>query len=251
MNRGRWNVDEQGQVDGDVSSGVPFPPRNVGAGGGLPPWHLWGNTQLLTTTIQDSSLATRTATPGNLVRIGYKRPETWRWLLAAKLVDGPDATAVEQTQVEVAFDLIVGIGRAAVLLQPQGVPTQDKAFEQYFFQWGGGPALLFPRGVQIYTSQVLAPNRVLRTNPPFPNQDGFPVAGAFVTGPSVIDHIVAQDLQLNCRIIALAPPGAPQLGGTVTVEVSGLFSPQTHVRPDWFGDGEPAQQFTGAETGGA
>lgn len=243
-------IDESGQVDGDAATGVPFPSREVGAGGGLPPWHLWGNTQVLQTTVQDSSAATRTATPGNLVRIGYKRPETWQWLFAAQLISGPDATVTESCQVEVAFDLIVGIGRSNVLLQPQGVPFQDKAFEQYFFTWGGGAGLVFPRGVQLYSSQVLAPNRQYTANPPFPNQDGFPVPGAFVTGPSVIDHIVAQDLQLNCRLIALAPPLSPHLGQTITVGVSAQFAPKTHVRPDWFSDGPAASQYAGAETGG-
>ena len=242
--------DQWGQVDGDSSGSVNFTPAGAGQPwlrSGMTPWHMWGNSQRIDAVVQDSSLATRTNSPGQLVKIAYKRPETWHWLFAAKLVTGPDSPAVA-TQVEVAYDLIVGIGRSAIVLQSAGV-VQDKAFEQFFFQWGP-VATLFPRNAQLYSTQVLGPNRVYTSDPPFPNQAGFPVAGAFVTGPSIISEVVAENLQLSCRVIALAPPGAASLGQTVTVEVSAQFAPKTHVRTDWYLTAPPEQVFPGGETDG-
>lgn len=210
---------------------------------GIPPWHLWGNTQRIDAVVQDSSIAQRTASPGQLVKVEYGRPEVWRWLLSARLLEGPASPAVS-TQVEVAFDVIVGIGRAAIIMQSPGA-VQDKAFEQFFFQWG--PLGPFPRQAHLYSSEVLAPNRLLTTDPPFPNQAGFPVPGAFVTGPSVISELAAQDIQVSCRVIALAPPGAASLGATVTVEVSAQFAPVGHVRPEWYQD---PPLYSGSEQAG-
>lgn len=239
-----------GQVDGDDSGFANFTPASGGQPwlrSGMTPWHMWGNTQLIEAVVQDSSAAVRTNSPGQLVKISYKRPETWHWLFAAKLVTGPDSPIVA-TQIEVAYDLIVGTGRSTVVLQSAGV-VQDKAFEQFFFQWGP-VANVFPRNAQLYSTQVLAPNRTYTSDAPFPNQDGFPVAGAFVTGPSTISEIVAENINLSCRVIALAPPGAASLGQRVVVEVSAAFAPKTHVRPDWYRQGPEEQVFPGAEVEG-
>lgn len=218
---------------------------------GIPPWHMWGNSQIIETTIQDT-LTRRTATPGQLVRINYARPETWHWLLAAKMLQGPDAPPApapdEHLQVSVAFDLTVGVGRAAITIDNAGAIFQgDKTFETFLFEWGDGPARLFPVLANLWSTQVLGPNRSFRSNAPFPNQEGFPTPGDFITGPTIIDQIVAQDIQMSCRVIALdTTPASPLIGQTVKVEVSAIFAPQTHVRPEWFKGGS----FPGAEDGG-
>ena len=144
----RYDDDERvgedfGQFDDD---GGPQPIANfvpAGAGqpwlrGGMPPWHLWGNSQRIVAPVQDSSLAARTNSPGQLVKISYKRPETWHWIFAAKLLSGPDGTVTEQLQVEVAFDLTIGIGRSNIILQ-SAPPNLDKAFEQYFSNGAAAP----------------------------------------------------------------------------------------------------------------
>lgn len=250
---GADDVDGDG-VDGDAAHPPQFEAFRPGGAGapwlrsGMAPWHMWGNSQRIDAVVQDSSAAQRTNSPGQLVKISYKRPETWHWLFAAKLVTGP-ASPIVATQIEVAFDLAVGIGRSSIVLQSAGV-VQDKPFEQFFFQWGP-VATLFPRNAQLYSTQVLGPNRVFRTDAPFPNQEGFPTPGAFVTGPSLINEIVAQDLQLSCRVIALAPPGAASLGSIVTVEVSAQFAPKTHVRADWFQQAPDEVVFAGSEVGGS
>lgn len=240
------------QEDGEHVDGSWSQYQAAGAGQpwlrqGTPPWHLWGNSQLVRATVQSSAAVQRVATPGQLVKINYGRPETWQWLFAAKLVAGPPATVAEFLQVEVAFDLTVGIGRSAIQMPPLGSNVfLDKAFEQYFFTWGGGASVLFPVNVQLWTTEVLAPNRQFRTNAPFPDQTGNAAAGS--ESASTISQIVAQDLQLNCRVIALAPPGAPHIGQQVTVEVAAQFAPMTHVRPDWQQHGAPPEvQFPGGE----
>lgn len=239
-------MDDSGQVDGDDSGYAQFAAANASMGVGTPPWHLWGNSQLIEAPVQDSSAAQRTATRGQLIKLSYARPETWHWILAARLESGPNSLG-DQTQVEVAFDVFTGIGRSNIVLQPAPGAFQDKAFEQFFFQWGPVSSL-FPRNVQIYTTQVLAPNRVYRSDAPFPDQTGNAVAGE--QSASVIDHIVAQDLQVAARVIALAPPGAASLGAIVTVEVSAAFAPKTHIRPDWFLRASPDVRFAGGEVKG-
>jgi hypothetical protein len=244
--------EDYGQNDGDAGPQrhAQFTPKGAGQPwlrSGMTPWHLWGNSQLIEATVQDSAASVRTNSPGQLVKISYKRPETWHWLLAAKLISGPASTTVS-TQIQVAFDLTVGVGRSVVLMQSAGA-FQDKSFESFFFQWGP-VSTLFPRNVQLYSTQVLAPNRMYRSEAPLPNQDGFPVAGAFVTGPPTIEQIVAEDIQLSCRVIALAATGSATIGEKVVVEVSAQFAPVVHVRPDWYRSGPEEVAFPGAETEG-
>jgi hypothetical protein len=220
----------------------------------IPPWHLWGNSETFKVPVQNPALPLQQAVSGQLCKISYGRPETWHWLFAAKLIDGPNSPGF-QTQLEVSFDLTVGLGRSAVLLRSLQSPVQDKSFESYFFQWGP-LAANFPRGAQLYSTQVLAPNRQYRSDPPFPDQTGNPtaasdaVAPAYATAffPPLIEQIVAESIQLQCHMIAVSAPGSPSLGQLVTVEVQALFAPKTHVRPDWFQIGAPPHtQFPGKE----
>lgn len=223
------------------------------------PWHLWGNSQTFQVPVVSSAAAQRIATTGQLIKVAYGRPETWHWLLAARLVEGPNSPAA-QTQLEVSFDLTVGIGRSAVQLSSlQGNATnQRRAFETFFFQWGPVSAN-FPRDAQLYSTQVLAPNRQLRSDPPFPDQTGNPTAASDAVAPafataffaSLIEQIVAESIQLQCHMFALAPPGAASIGSLVTVEVQAMFAPKTHIRPDWYQIGAPAHtQFPGKEVPG-
>lgn len=213
---------------------------------GPPPWHMWGNTQRLRTTVQDSAATAndRITTGGQLARVSYGRPETWRWLFQARLISGPNSP-VNATSLEVSFQLVAGIGRSNIRLVTAGIAAQDQSFERYDFQWG--PLGPFPAGVHLYSTQCLAPNRLYRTDPPFPDQTGNAAAGS--ESASVIETITAQDIQLNVRLVALAPPGTVTIGQQVEVEVSGHFAPNAHVRPDWFQDGPRARQFPGGETG--
>jgi hypothetical protein len=238
---GSGRIDERGQVDGDYAPPPQFP--QSGAGGGLTPWHLWGNTQRIQVVVQ-SPTNPLTFSPGQLLRVAYKRPETWHWVLEARLLEGEDADLIDPILVEVHYDLTIGIGRSMVQI-PGGYgyfdQRNDPPFETFNFAWGGvavGADPVFPRGASIYSTAVFAPSR------------------SFVNGPvptkstAIVNEIVAQDIQLNCRVIALTLPGGSHVGKRITVEVSGHFAPKVHVRPDWVSDGSPDVQFPGNETGG-
>lgn len=237
---------EDGQFDGDKprSFGFQGSPRFAQQGGNalgaqIPPWHMWGNTQRITTPVQ-SPTNPLTFTPGQLLRVAYKRPETWHWVLQARLIDGVDADVVDSISVNVNFDLTIGIGRAIIQI-PATSERDDRPFERFRFVWGGptvGIQTTFPRNASLYSTAVVS-NRIL--------------AAGLVPDPAtaiVVDQIVAQDIQLNCRVQAVGLPGSPYVGAPITIEVSAHFSPKTHVRPDWFRDGAEAVQYGGGEVEG-
>jgi len=242
--------DDDGQIDGDFAGSVNFTPNTAQPWlrSGMPPWHLWGNSQTLITPVQSSAIAQRPYTQGQLVKVAYKRPQTWHWLFSAKLIDGPNSSA-NSVQLEVSFDLVIGVGRSVIRMDAENSAANgnlNQAFESYFFQWG--PLAPFPRAAQTWTSEVVAPPRILRTDPPFENLTGNAVPPA--QSASTIDRIVAQDIQLNCRVLALAQPGNTAIGQNVSVEVSAAFAPVTHVRPDWYRKGPPEIAFAGDEIEG-
>jgi hypothetical protein len=165
-------------------------------------------------------------------------------VLAARLIEGEDADLVDPIIVQVHYDLTIGIGRSIMQI-PGGFgyfdQRNDPPFERFDFTWGGptvGADPVFPRGAQIYSTAVLAPST------------------SFINGPAptkstaVVNEIVAQDIQLNCRVIAVTFPGGSHVGKSVTVEISGHFAPKSHVRPDWFRDGSEAAQYLGGEVEG-
>lgn len=239
---------DDGQFDGDRPRSHGFQGSQVGQtgrndlGAVLPPWHMWGNTQRITTLVQ-SPTNPLTFSPGQLLRISYKRPETWHWVIAARMLEGDAADLVDPITVEVRFDLTIGVGRSMLQI-PGGFgyfdQRNDPAFESFTFSWGGpGPGAdpNFPRGAQIYSTAVFAPAR------------------DFVNGPgptkstAIVQEIVAQDIQLNCRVVAVTTPGSPHVGKSATIEITGHFAPKSHVRPDWF-QPVPQLQYLGAEVQG-
>ena len=241
--------DDDGQVDGDFAGSVNFTPNTAQPWlrSGMPPWHLWGNTQRITTVVETGGVF-RQGQPGQLVKVSYKRPETWQWLFHAKLISGPENTATFFSTVFVVWDLTIGVGRSAI----QMVGTTDRfgrqSFERFDFQWG--PVVTeFPVGAKIYTSQVLAPNRFFTTETPGSDQTGNAVAGN--QSASTIEQIVAQDIQLQCRVVALTvPANLAALNQPVEVEVSAAFAPRSHVRPDWYRKGPAEIAFPGDEIEG-
>jgi hypothetical protein len=249
-----WNDDDH---DGDGAGYARFQPSLGGVDHpwlreGIPPWHLWGNSQTLDAVVQTAAAGQVQPTTGQLVKISYKRPESWHWILSSRLISGPSGDLVAPAgavSINVYFDLIIGTGRSAIVLQGlTGVGFTSRSFEQHTFQWdaaGGG----FPPGAKIWTTEVLAPARTFRTFPPFFNDTGNAVPPD--ESASVIDKIVAQDIQLSCRVFATTGIANAALGGTVQVEVSAAFAPAVHVRPDWYQRTAVSEaQFAGSETGG-
>jgi len=174
----------------------------------LPPWHLWGGTETIIAPF--ASVATRSAGK-QLAKVSYRRPESWHWFFAAKLIDGPTAVA---NSVSIGFDVILGVGRASVLIP---------AFVFLQFDWAGAAV---PRGATKFVTQAVGSD---------------PVGG---TGTSIISEIPAQDIQLSATVTNFFGPAA------ATVEVSGFWAPKNHIRPDWYLDAPGEAMFAGAETEG-
>lgn len=222
------SIDDDGQHDGDSPwGGSPFA-RSVREQPWMrssqPPWHLWGNTQQITVPIETTG-AVRQGVSNTLVRISYKRPETWHWLFQAKLISGPNNTPGFFSRLFVHWQLAVGIGRSNQRMEFQLSPGQAfaiRAFEDYIFRWQD-PAP-FPINAAIWTTKVFSPARTFDTA----------VTPGVPDGPEV-DQIVAQDLQLNVQIVGLTvADNVAAAGQNAVVEVSAAFAPKTHVRPDWY-----------------
>lgn len=254
-----YDDDDDAQVDGDAP--VAFIPKTGVEDWlreGMPPWHLWGNSETITTVVQEASSAPIVPSSAQLVKVSYKRPESWHWVFSSRLISGPAGSLVTPAGaifLTVFFDLIVGVGRSSIQMQQVGgagfttvVSANSRSFEKHEFFWDGA-AGGFPVGAKIWTTQALAPNRRFQTFAPISNSTGNAVAP--LESASVVDQIVAQDIQLSCRVFASAFAGDTAIGQPVVLEVSAQFAPLVHVRPDWARIRRPAaERFAGAETGG-
>lgn len=233
--RFQYPLDHYAQVDGDDSGVANFTPAGAGTPWlreGIPPWHMWGNSQ----TIRVNAETTDTTAPvgtGQLVKVSYKRPETWHFLLVARLVNAPQVVLDNELAVTVYFDVIAGIGRSQSVLQ---------TFETFSWGWVEGEAP--PYAKTLYTQQVRTP--ALRMV--FDSGEGI-----YVDDPASIqtfNELVAQDIQVTCRVNFFMRGINEGDQSFADVEVSAFFAPKTHVRPDWFVNGPPETMFPGAETQG-
>lgn len=190
---------------------------------GLPldPWHMWGDT-IIVTTRNSGPIAT-----GQLARINYGRPETWRFLFAAKLIAAPVIGAGLSPVVSVAIDLIVGVGRSSMQLgsRENSVGMNLGGFVNFVFAW---PVAAQPPLNAKWATSTLSP----------PLDDGEPL----IVTP--VDHFSAQDVQASARV-EFTGGGAPDTE-EVQVEIHAYFSPNMHLRPEWF-----IEQFRGSEQGGS
>ncbi len=229
----RHQIDDFGQVDGDAS--VAFNPNAAGTPWlreGIPPWHMWGNS----TTIHVEAETTDTAAPvatGQLVKISYKRPETWHFLLAARIVSAPRVTLDNELAVTVNFDIISGVGRSQ---------TQLPTFETMSWGWVEGQDP--PMSKILYTQQVQTPALRMVFDPDTEGYIDDP------TSVRVFNELVGQDIQVNCRVSFFMRGINEGDAHAADIEVSAFFSPKSHIRPDWFVKGPPEVMFPGAETQG-
>jgi hypothetical protein len=176
----------------------------------LPPWHLWGNS--MTILVPKSGVGSGVAeSTQQLVRVSYARPESWQFLLEARLVGVPEP--VTPAVITVVFDLVVGIGRSQTTLG---------TFGAFLFSFSGPSS---PNGAHKYVTEVPSP---LRND-------------LDATSTGITTSIVAQDIQLNARLAFIGGVPSPD----AQVEVSAYFAPLSHVRPEWFNG-----QFRGEEDTG-
>jgi hypothetical protein len=169
----------------------------------IPPWLMWGNTDKVHAV---SAGASGQGTTQQLVRINYARPETWRFFLAAQLLDSDVAAG---GTLIVAFQTTLGIGRASVTV-PLGV---------FNFVTAGA----FPKEIKFASTSL-----------------GPVVDDAQAAIPNLLDTVVAQDIQVQAQVVLAAPAGK-----FADVNCTALFAPEGHVRPEWFKGEFPGREHEG------
>lgn len=173
------------------------------------PWKMWGQKRTVI------GFGGQFNPPDQLARVTYKRPESWRFFLAAQIVAGPVQAA--PSTLTVYFDLAFGVG-----LTQFSTPPQSNTSNFHYFRWQI-PALQEPSAQPAkWTTQARGPLW----------DDALPES-------SLTDVVVAQDIQAYASV-------APSAAGEYQVACTAFFAPNVHVRPDWF-----SLQFSGAEKGGA
>lgn len=194
---------------------------------GTPPWHLWGNTQTLVLPAVPL-ISPLLPLENTLVRASYGRPESWKFLLHAKILQGGTANTLagQAASVDISFDLILGVGRSALTISD---------FAQMQFEWGNGGFLF--EGWQTFVTSAPMVESITQAVPP----------AGFV--PPRMDQFVAQDVTIVGKAIYYtdAVPLAP---ASVRLALSAQIAPQVHVRPDWYRDEPAAAKFLGAEIDG-
>lgn len=187
------------------------------------PWHLWGQTK----TIELLSTGAPTISNQQLARVDYHRPETWSFFFGVNLLDvsGPPLADVD---FSVSIDVLPGVGLTffdTFNSAPLFTPPADLTFAFFRFHL---PAGSLPIG-NIVTRRWTTSTR----SPLLDDLD--------VTSRLPIDRVVAQNLQ--CKASVSQSTGGPNIGAKF--EVTAMFAPRVHVRPEWW-----KGEFPGGEIGG-
>lgn len=179
--------------------------------GGITPWHMWGQSKPLVVT--SGGVVTTPSTSGQIARVNYKRPDSWKFLLAAELLTGigPGGSPISPGNLKVSFAVTLGVGLSQITLDPFGTPL--------VFQWVG-----FSAGLKWFTT---ARGPVLDDQAVTPEQE-------------LTNTVVAESIQVSTTAILQTPTNGDQ----VTVNVHAYFAPVTHIRPDWY-----ANQFSTERAG--
>jgi len=192
---------------------------------------MWGSDQQITVQTLSSMIGPPqtevTVQTPQLVRIDYGRPEAWSFMFAAALVGmtpTPTPGFLGSFFVDVFFDVSIGVGRSSIFL---------REFEH--FRWeisNSDPAdmnAMIKRG-PTWSQQVVPPART-QDDPPIPR-----------TG--VVDSIASQSINVTARVRGFNENFTAV--NSASLIVSAFFAPRTHVRPEWFRDGN----FSGGENNG-
>jgi len=219
-----FDGEDDAQVDGEANYAVNFVPNQAQPWLRTPnpPWHMWGTTENVPTSSGGGGFTPPINGSAQLVKINYKRPETWHFLFYARLVQGEATDIVQFGQSIVEFDVTVGHGRASVTMQN---------FERLTIEWQ--PSRAAPIGVALYSTEVYGPNRTMDITPAAQRENR-------------ISEIVAQDIQVSARV-----RNGSNFPTNLITEVGAFFAPKTHVRPDWMSIRAPLEtQFAGDEVQG-
>lgn len=237
--------DDDAQVDGDGSPhATAMRAQPWVRMSGLTPWHMWGNTITFPPFDLQENPEGTTASPeasGQLIKVAYKRPESWRWLFHARFISALDGGSfgptLETCFVNLEFDLIVGHGRSQV---------EMRGFERFRWTWKSLASDVPPTPPPTWSLSGQTPN----LNYVQPNVEIPPQTDIFRN----FDVLVAEDIQCRCRAfmtVSGAFPVPPNFFAPTQIEVSAFFAPNVHVRPDWMQvEVPPEAQFPGEEIRG-
>ena len=162
-----------------------------------PPWLMWGNSQ--TIELNQTNPNTNPKVSGQLVRIAYARPENWRFLFYAQIIE---VRGLGNATLDINFNVQPGLGRSQVTLL---------GFEHYHFNITGPTN----NGLTAYSTSVVGPPR---------SNVGTPVALE-----NIISQFPGQDIQVNVDITLSALTTQD-----VVVRVDAYFTPNVHIRPEWY-----------------
>lgn len=190
---------------------------------GVPPWAMWGDSKNV--TVEVGTIVQNVAS-AQIARIAYGRPETWDFFFSVKLVDQNEDYAHHIGQIDIWFDVTIGVGRSSVTIP---------GFEHFmYYASSGSPITHFTIGDMKYSTEVIGPGRtdlVLSTDP--------------AAAENRIGEITAQDIQVQARLAYNGWVVGDLTPRTATIECTSYWSPRVHLRPEWF-EGE----FRGGENAG-
>jgi hypothetical protein len=188
---------------------------------GAAPWLLWG--QELNVPIESDVV--RFNTSPQLVQIRYARPESWRFFFKVQIgtIQGSTAGAVMQ----VDYNLTFGVGRNTTSMGST-VDANGAAAGTPFarFRFDAAVAGEFVSGSYKCCSSV-----------EFPKENNTRVSN------NVVDHIVAETIQL--QTLVTFPSGLGLLTPGSSIVCTAFFSPEVHIRPDWFIRNFPGNEHQG------
>lgn len=202
--------------------------------GGLTPWHMWGNSIDVPVNASFGGVFDAPVATGQLLKVAYKRPESWHWVFEARFVSVSRANAVAETSnLAIEWDVILGHGRSQ---------TKLAAFDRWQWLWGDtGGVQNAPVGTVMWATQTLTAPLGYRFNGTTNSYEPDPTTARVVT------QIVAEDIQVNARLI-FQTSGAAM---SAVIGISGYIAPKTHIRPDWSQMRvAPESQFPGGEVAG-
>lgn len=195
----------------------------------LSPWHMWGTSAVVNST-------QRGAVSQQLSKIAYGRPESWGFFLGARIVGLTNDTALNNVSIAVQWNLIVGVGRSffqtPFLAGPGAlsVPATSQPFA--FMSWRNIPPS--------------TPVDQIPYNPKFTTQSRTaPLDDGDATSAFPIQHFVAEEIQCSAVVTQ-----SSNIIVSCQVELTALFAPLSHIRPEWFADDE-GQRYRGQEQGGS
>lgn len=181
-----------------------------------PPWLMWGSQQTLKLQLK---VGTSEVQGQQLVKIAYKRPETWRFLFFAQVLGVPYPIAsnihTPAVQLTIDFNVQTGIGRdqANIVFIPGTIPGSEQHGFLHFVI-AGAPVL---PNARKWATQTLGP--------PLDDTAAAPVP------LNITDQIVGQDIQVNVRVQASS---SSSFSDPLVLQVGAFFSPNVHIRPEWW-----------------